>query len=101
MKIVFCKHLGNQKEYVFKVDESQMFYIESGTMMIAETVKGNSFVIATSDIEECSAFVAKKLSNGWELKNILIVIPKEKELKNPVYETLRLEFERHVNCEPF
>lgn len=100
MKIVFCKHLIGNKEYVFKVNGYDSNLIKCNTIMVVDTSIGKSFVIATSDIEECSEFIALKLTNGNRLKDVKGILADSDDEMSMSY-VLREEFKRHQCGLPF
>ena len=73
MSIVFAKHPGDSKEYIFEC----RFRVEEGDCLIVDTKRGKQLAVATSKNGECSEYIVKHLGAYFPLREVLMVVTEE------------------------
>ena len=72
MRVIFVKHLNNDKEFLFSIpDHICDIKIQKGDLVIVQTYRGLAMAIVTSEIEYISENVAKRLGAYLPLKNVI------------------------------
>jgi hypothetical protein len=75
MNIVFGKHIGSDKEFVW--DANGLEKIEVDDIMIVNTKRGIAFARATSEIEECSNKIIPHITNKKDLCVVYKILSKD------------------------
>ena len=77
--MIFARHAGQEKEYVFEVSSKDCWSVNRGDFLIVDTMHGTHAAQATSDLVECQdvGLIAQKYGAYMPLKQVIRVIKKE------------------------
>lgn len=77
--MIFARHAGQEKEYVFEVASKDAWPVNRGDFLIVDTMHGIHAAQATSDLVECQdvGLIAQKYGAYLPLKQVIRIIKKE------------------------
>lgn len=77
--MIFARHAGQEKEYVFEVASKDAWPVNRGDFLIVDTMYGIHAAQATSDLVECQdvGLIAQKYGAYMPLRQVLRIIKKE------------------------
>lgn len=77
--MIFARHAGHEKEYVFEVASKDCWPVNRGDFLIVDTMHAIHVAQATSDLVECEdvGMIAKKYGEHLPLNRVIRIIKKE------------------------
>ena len=77
--MIFARHAGQEKEYVFEVASKDCWPVNRGDFLIVDTMHAIHVAQATSDLVECEdvGLIAQKYGAYMPLRQVLRIIKKE------------------------
>ena len=77
--MIFARHAGQEKEYVFEVESKDAWPVNRGDFLIVDTMHSIHVAQATSDLVECQdvGLIAKKYGEHLPLNRVIRIIKKE------------------------